>query len=73
MSQPLEQQPFASSRPRIGWHRVDALSLVVGLLAVGAALVALLDVDVDAGVVLPVLLVLAGVVGLVSAVRRSAG
>jgi hypothetical protein len=46
---------------------------VVGLLAVGGALVALLDVDIDAGVVLPLLLVLAGLAGLVTAVRRSSG
>ena len=76
MSQPvdptLSDVPASSpTRPRIGRHPVDPVSLVAGLLAVGVALIALLDLDVDAGVVLPLLLVLAGAAGLVSAARRS--
>ena len=55
---------------RIGWHPVDAVSLVAGLVAVGIALASLLAVSVDASVVVPVLLVTAGVVGLLAAVRR---
>lgn len=69
MSQQVNEDP----RPRIGWHPVDPLSLVTGLLAVGIALLALLEIDVDAGVVIPLLLVLAGGAGLVTAVRRSTG
>ncbi|MFP5219331.1 MAG: hypothetical protein ACLGIG_06275 [Actinomycetes bacterium] len=56
---------------RLGWHPVDPVSLVAGLLAVGVALVSLLDVDVDAGIVFPALLLGAGVIGLVAALRRS--
>jgi len=55
---------------RIGWHPVDAVSLVAGLVAVGIALVSLLDLDVDGSVLVPVLLVTAGAVGLLAAVRR---
>ena len=61
----------AAARPRIGWHPVDPVSLVAGLLTVGVALLALLAVDVDAGVVLPVLLLVAGAAGLVTAARRT--
>ncbi len=59
-------------RPRIGWHPVDPVSLVAGVLAVGVALLSLLevDVDVDGGVVVPLLLLGAGAVGLVAALRR---
>lgn len=56
---------------RLGWHPVDPVSLIAGLLAVGVALVSLLDVDVDAGVVVPALLLGAGLIGLVAALRRS--
>lgn len=66
---PLPEQP--APRPMIGQHPVDAASLVPGLLAVAVALVALLELDVDLGVLLPVLLVLAGVAGLAAAVRRT--
>jgi hypothetical protein len=38
---------------------------------VGVALLALLSIDVDAGVVLPALLLAVGAIGLGSAVRRS--
>jgi hypothetical protein len=66
----VSQQAEPGSRlPR---HPLDPVSLVVGLLAVGYALVALLEVevDVDGGLVLPVLLLAAGLAGLVAAVRR---
>jgi hypothetical protein len=46
------------------------VSLVAGLLFVAAAVGTLLEVDVDAAVVLPLLLVGAGLLGLVAAVRR---
>jgi hypothetical protein len=49
------------------------VSLVAGLLSVGVALLALLSIDVDAGVVLPALLLLAGAAGLLSAARRTRG
>ena len=55
---------------RLGWHPVDPVSLVAGLVAVGIALASLLDVDVDAGVVFPALLLGAGLVGLAAALRR---
>jgi hypothetical protein len=59
------------ARPRrIGVHPVDPVSLVAGLLAVAVALLSLLELDVDAGVVVPLVLVGAGLVGLVAAVRR---
>jgi hypothetical protein len=47
------------------------VSLIAGLLAVGLALLVLLDRDVDGRVVLPTLLVGAGLVGLVAALRRT--
>jgi hypothetical protein len=63
--------PAGPDRPaRTGRHPVDPVSLVAGLLAVGIALIALLDLPVDAGVLVPVLLVAAGLVGLVAALRR---
>ena len=61
------------SRPELGWHPSDPLSLVGGLLALGIAVLALLEVDLDGGLVLPALLVGAGLVGLVAAVRRAGG
>lgn len=63
------------SRPESygGRHPVDVFSLVAGLLAVGYALVSLLDLDVSPAVVWPVLLVVAGLVGLVAAVRSGRG
>jgi hypothetical protein len=57
-------------RPVVGWHPLDPLSLVAGLLAVAFALAALTGVDVDGRVVVPVLLVAGGVVGAVSVLRR---
>ncbi len=57
-------------RPRIGWHPLDPVSLVAGLLFVAIALVALLDVDVDGAIVVPVLLLGGGAIGLVAALRR---
>lgn len=58
-------------RPGMSWHPVDPVSLVTGLLTVGVALLALLAIDVDAGVVLPGLLLVAGAAGLVAAARRT--
>lgn len=58
-------------RPRIGWHQVDPVSMVAGLLTVCVALLGLLSIDVDVGVVLPVLLLAVGALGLASAVRRT--
>ena len=75
MSLPVEEDvrhdEVAPVRPRIGRHAVDPVSLVAGLLAVVLALLALLDVDVEAAVVLPSLLLLVGAIGLVSALRRT--
>ena len=65
------QDDLSRTPARLGWHPVDPVSLIAGLLAVGVALVSLLDVDVDAGVVVPALLLGAGLVGLVAALRRS--
>lgn len=62
MSRPLEDPA--------GWHPVDPLSLVAGLLAVGVAVLSLLELDLDGGVVLAVLLVVAGGVGLAASLRR---
>lgn len=62
------------SRPdeaRIGWHRVDVVSLVTGLLAVLVALTSLVDLGLDGDVVLPVVLVVGGLVGLLTGVRRT--
>lgn len=64
------QQRERGAPARIRWHPLDPVSLVAGVLAVGWALMALLDVDLDGAVVLPVLLVVAGLAGLASAVRR---
>ena len=61
----------AEPRPVIGRHPVDPFSLVTGLLVVGYALLSLLDLELDAGIVLPVLLVGAGLAGLVAALRSS--
>ena len=58
---------------RTGAHPLDAVSLVAGLVAVALALASLLDLDVDAAVVLPLLLVGAGLVGVLSALRRDRG
>jgi hypothetical protein len=55
---------------RLGWHPVDPVSLVAGLIAVGIALVSLLELDVDGGLVVPALLLGAGVIGLLAALRR---
>jgi hypothetical protein len=77
VSQPVEDlvqdADDAGGRPRVGRHPVDPVSLVAGLLSVGVALLALLSIDVDAGVVLPALLLLAGAAGLLSAARRTRG
>jgi hypothetical protein len=63
-------------RPRVGWHDTDVTSLVFGLLFLGIALVWLLvQQDVvswpDASRIFPIVLVVAGVVGLVSSLTRS--
>lgn len=68
-----QAEPYSQDVPaprRIGWHPVDPVSLVAGLLAVGIALLSLLDLDVDGGVVVPALLLGVGAVGLVAALRR---
>ena len=75
MSQPDEtpvRTTVTPERPRIGWHPLDPVSLVAGLLAVAIALVSLLDVDldVDGAVVVPVLLLVAGLLGLGALLRR---
>jgi hypothetical protein len=58
------------SESTAGWHPVDPLSLVAGLLAVGVAVISLLDLDLDGGVVVAVLLVVAGGIGLAVSLRR---
>ena len=52
------------------WHPVDVLSLVSGLLLAGYALVVLLGVELEGGIVLPLLLLGVGLAGLFAAVRR---
>jgi hypothetical protein len=60
------------SETRIGWHPLDPVSLVAGLLAVVVALGHLLDVRVaNPGAVVAVALLAAGAVGLAVTVRRS--
>lgn len=66
----MSPQPEVSRTERLGRHPVDPVSLVAGLIAVGAALLALLDLDVDGGLVVPLLLLGAGLAGLVAALRR---
>ena len=63
--------PQADHQERLGRHPVDPVHLVPGLLAVGIALLALLDLDLDGAVVVPALLLVAGLAGLVAALRRS--
>jgi hypothetical protein len=53
-----------------GWHPVDPVSLVAGLIAVGIAVLSQLDVDVDGAIVVAAVLVAAGLAGLVAALRR---
>ena len=67
---PQDETPVP--RPVIGRHPVDPVSLVAGLLALGVALVAVLDLDLqlDGGVMLALLLLGAGLAGLVAALRR---
>ena len=67
MSEPREAP---QARPVVGRHPLDPLALVAGLVAVGLALVALLDLDVDGRFVLPVLLLAGGVAGAATALRR---
>ena len=71
-----QQQTNPTEVPRHGRHETDATSLVFGLIFLGAAAVwALVEADVvswpDASGFFPVLLVVAGVIGLVSSLRRS--
>jgi hypothetical protein len=56
-----------------GWHPVDPVSLVAGLIAVGIAVLSQLDVDVDGAIVVAAVLVAAGLAGLVAALRRDDG
>lgn len=65
--EPYDEQRTGRQRP------VDAFSLVAGVLAVGYALVVLLGLDLRPAVVWPVLLVAAGLAGLVAAVRSARG
>jgi hypothetical protein len=53
-----------------GWHPIDPVSLVAGLVAVGIAVLSQLDVDLDGAVVVAAVLVAAGLAGLVAALRR---
>jgi uncharacterized membrane protein len=46
------------------------VSLVAGLVAVGVALAYLFDLSVGGDIVVPLLLVTAGVIGLLAALRR---
>lgn len=71
-----EPDPRPARRPRVGWHDTDVTSLVFGLLFLGIAAVWLLvQQDVvswpDASRIFPVVLVAAGVIGLVSSLTRS--
>lgn len=59
--------------PRIGWHPLDPVSLVAGLLAVAFALLSLVGLRLDGDVVVPVLLVVAGGTGLLMNLRRQRG
>ncbi len=68
MSQLSKGQP---SEIRIGWHPVDVVSLVAGLVALAVAVLSLVDVSLGGGeVVLPVLLLVAGALGLAASLRR---
>ena len=56
---------------RIGWHPVDVVSLVAGLVAIAVAVLSLVDVDLGGGeVVVPVLLLVGGALGLAVSLRR---
>jgi hypothetical protein len=71
----VQTQQTQPRRYRRGWHDTDVTSLVFGLLFLGVAVVwALVETDVvswpDASGFFPVLLLVAGVVGLLSSVRR---
>jgi hypothetical protein len=57
-------------RERIGFHPLDPVSLVAGLLALAVAVGALLEVDLPGSVVVPAMLVAGGALGLVAALRR---
>jgi hypothetical protein len=59
------------SESTAGWHPVDPLSLIAGLLAVGVAVIALLELDLDGGVVVAVMLLVAGGIGLAASLRRA--
>ena len=72
----MEPTPGLGRTRRQGWHDTDVTSLVFGLLFLGvAAMWALVQWDVvswpDASGIFPVLLVVAGLIGLASSVRRS--
>ena len=63
MSQPSEV--------RVGWHPVDVVSLVAGLVAMVVALLSLVDVDLGGGdLVVPVLLLVGGALGLAASLRK---
>ena len=65
----MSQQSERAVRPVLGRHPVDPVSLVAGVIAVGIALGVLLDLPVRAAVLVPLLLVLAGALGVIAAVR----
>jgi hypothetical protein len=68
VSQLSEGQP---SEIRIGWHPVDVVSLVAGLVALAVAVLSLVDVSLGGGeVVVPVLLLVGGALGLAASLRR---
>ncbi len=68
MSQLSKGQP---SEIRIGWHPVDVVSLVAGLVALAVAVLSLVDVDLGGGeVAVPVLLLIGGALGLAASLRR---
>jgi hypothetical protein len=72
----LEPGADTARRRRVGWHDTDVTSLVFGLLFLGIAAVwALVEQDVvswpDASRIFPVVLVAAGLIGLVGSLTRS--
>ena len=65
----MSQQPERVVRPVLGRHPVDPVSLIAGVIAVGIALGVLFDLPVRGAVLVPLLLVLAGALGVIAALR----
>lgn len=65
----MSQQPESEVRPVLGRHPVDPVSLIAGVIAVGIALGVLVDLPVRLAVLVPLLLVLAGALGVIAALR----